>query len=51
MINASAQSGSTLPAYLAPLQTGLVAAKNETEQQNVLAQYIGQSYFALFEIK
>ena len=51
ILNASAQSGSTLPPYLAPLQTGLAAAKTETEQQNVLGQFIGQSYFALFEIK
>ena len=51
MLNASVQSGSTLPPYLVPLQTGLAAAKTETEQQNVLGQFIGQSYFALFEIK
>ena len=51
MLNSSSQSGSTLPQYLVPLQTGLAAAKTETEQQNVLGQYIGQSYFALFEIK
>ncbi len=51
MLNESAQSGSTVPPYLVPLQTGLATAKTESEQQNILAQYIGQSYFALFEIK
>ncbi len=51
MLNSVSGSGTTLPQYLVPLQTGLTAAKNQTEQQNVLSQYIGQSYFALFEIK
>ena len=51
MLNSMSGSGTTLPQYLVPLQTGLTAAKNQTEQQNVLSQYIGQSYFALFEIK
>jgi hypothetical protein len=51
MLNSVSGSGATLPQYLVPLQTGLTAAKNQTEQQNVLSQYIGQSYFALFEIK
>ncbi len=51
MLNAWSASGGTIPPYLTWLNTGLTAAKNETEQQNVLSQYIGQSYFALFEIQ
>lgn len=51
MLNTSSASGATLPQYLIPLHTGLTAAKTQTEQQSVLSQYIGQSYFALFEIK
>lgn len=51
MLNAGSQSGSTLPSYLVPLQTSLINAKNQTEQQDILSQSLGQSYFALFEIK
>ena len=51
MLNASSQSGSTLPEYLVPLQTSLTSAKTQAEQQSVLSQSLGQSYFALFEIK
>jgi hypothetical protein len=51
MLNTSSQSGSTLPEYLVPLQTSLTSAKTQAEQQSVLSQSLGQSYFALFEIK
>ncbi len=51
MLNNSSQSGATLPAYLEPLHTSLTSAKTQTEQQSVLSQALGQSYFALFEIK
>jgi hypothetical protein len=51
MINNSSASGSTLPPYLTQLQAGLTTAKTQAERQNILSQYIGQSYFALFEIK
>jgi hypothetical protein len=51
ILNAATQSGSTLPAYLTPVQQALGRAKTQQEQNQVLGQVFGQSYFALFEIE
>ena len=51
ILNNSSASGTTLPNYLVPLKTSLTNAKNQTEQQEAFSRAIGQSYFALFEIK
>jgi len=50
MFNTASTRGTLLPSYLTPLQTALSKSKSPTEQQQIIAQYVGQSYFALFAI-
>ncbi len=52
LINESSKNGTPLPSYLIELKEGLVKANwKQTEQQRIITQSFGQSYFALFEIQ
>ena len=52
LINESSKNGTPLPSYLIELKEGLVKANGkQAEQQRIITQSFGQSYFALFEIQ